>query len=333
MSKVLINMSNLENIADAIRQKNGESTLYKPSEMAAAIGRISGGGYPEPTGSISITENGTHNVKDYSSAVVNVSGVTLMSASAWDALTTAQKQAYGLVAIRDTDTGFNQGRLVFGANYVPIGIHLPYSDKESIICEAFADNFDPNAIRWGVGVSPVQLTKLASLSSLGDSVLLPAKTEDTYGYVDLGAPNTPFTAYIVGKTVNPTQYNRIFSAFRARRSGNGIMLYGSTVTVSSWADDTDTDVPSSAYFVGAIQYATSGSFGIVGNTTVQPTNFIAKSPTVAGQYVTIGRTDTDPSTANAEPCDMDVKYVAVVKQAETRETVTNNMNYLIDTFL
>lgn len=71
MSKVLTEESNYENIADAIREKNGESTLYKPGEMAAAIGRISGG-YPEPTGSISITTNGTHNVKDYASAEVNV---------------------------------------------------------------------------------------------------------------------------------------------------------------------------------------------------------------------------------------------------------------------
>ena len=31
------------------------------------------GGYPEPTGSINITENGTYNVKDKAEAVVNVS--------------------------------------------------------------------------------------------------------------------------------------------------------------------------------------------------------------------------------------------------------------------
>ena len=44
MSKVLVSESNLTNIADAIRGKNGETTTYKPSEMAAAITAISSSG-------------------------------------------------------------------------------------------------------------------------------------------------------------------------------------------------------------------------------------------------------------------------------------------------
>lgn len=44
MSKVLVSESNLTNIADAIRGKNGETTTYKPSEMAAAITAITTGG-------------------------------------------------------------------------------------------------------------------------------------------------------------------------------------------------------------------------------------------------------------------------------------------------
>jgi hypothetical protein len=34
MARVLINESNLENIADAIRAKNGSSDTYLPSQMA-----------------------------------------------------------------------------------------------------------------------------------------------------------------------------------------------------------------------------------------------------------------------------------------------------------
>ena len=50
MAKVLVNDSNLTNIANAIRGKNGETTTYKPSEMAAAITNLpsSGGGSPDP---------------------------------------------------------------------------------------------------------------------------------------------------------------------------------------------------------------------------------------------------------------------------------------------
>ena len=48
MSKVLVNESSLTGIADAIRNKNGSTDTYKPSEMAAAITAISGGGGSGP---------------------------------------------------------------------------------------------------------------------------------------------------------------------------------------------------------------------------------------------------------------------------------------------
>ena len=63
-------------IANAIRSKLSSSNTYKPSEMATAIGSISGG--ITPTGTISITQNGTVDVTNYASASVNVS-----SASPW----------------------------------------------------------------------------------------------------------------------------------------------------------------------------------------------------------------------------------------------------------
>ena len=44
MSIVTIDDSCFTNIANAIRSKNGETTTYKPNEMAAAISAISGGG-------------------------------------------------------------------------------------------------------------------------------------------------------------------------------------------------------------------------------------------------------------------------------------------------
>ena len=40
MAKVLVNETNLTNIANAIRGKNGASTKYKPNEMATAISNI-----------------------------------------------------------------------------------------------------------------------------------------------------------------------------------------------------------------------------------------------------------------------------------------------------
>ena len=75
MTKVLITESYLEDIADAIRAKNGTQNTYKPSEMASAIDDISGGGItPAGTKEISITQNGTttEDVTNYASAEINV---------------------------------------------------------------------------------------------------------------------------------------------------------------------------------------------------------------------------------------------------------------------
>ena len=71
MTKVLVTEQHLEDIADAIRYKTGESDTYRPGDMAAAIRAIEAG-YPEPTGTIQITQNGVTNVKDYASANVSV---------------------------------------------------------------------------------------------------------------------------------------------------------------------------------------------------------------------------------------------------------------------
>lgn len=44
MANVVINDEHLTSIADAIRGKNGETTTYKPAEMADAISAITGAG-------------------------------------------------------------------------------------------------------------------------------------------------------------------------------------------------------------------------------------------------------------------------------------------------
>ena len=305
MSKVLVTESHLSDIADAIRAKNGTQTEYRPGDMAAAIEAL-------PTGG-------------------GGGDIPLLTQAQWSALTTAEKQSYGLVAIQQSNSGFNRGKLVYGADYEPVGVYLPNSDPDKVICEAYASAFDAAAETWGFGNSPVVLQSGLSPSkdTSENAVLLPVKTNGKFAYVDLGAASTPFTAYVVMKASNPDSYSRMISAFNSRGSGNGIMLFGSTINVSSWASDTSTGVSASQYFAAAIQFAGSGSaFGLV-----YGTNAITKSPSVAGRYVTLGRTDIDPSTSNAEPCDIYVRYVAVVGEAETQQTVAANLASLVSVFM
>ena len=47
MTNVLIDETNLENIADSIRAKNGSSDTYTPAQMSTAIDNIPSGGDPE----------------------------------------------------------------------------------------------------------------------------------------------------------------------------------------------------------------------------------------------------------------------------------------------
>ena len=70
--KVICNKSDLVNAADAIRSKLGVTDTYYVSELSSAIQSIETGGIV-PSGTISITENGTVDVIQYASAEVNVS--------------------------------------------------------------------------------------------------------------------------------------------------------------------------------------------------------------------------------------------------------------------
>lgn len=107
MAKVLVNESSLTGIADAIRGKNGSTDTYKPSEMAAAITAISGGGgsgvdIPEEAFLIS----GNANYWDYNGK--------------WDKFITAYADKWSTSNIIDASYMFNGCKLA----QIPFEINL-----------------------------------------------------------------------------------------------------------------------------------------------------------------------------------------------------------------
>lgn len=69
-----------------MKKPDDESENYKADSGKIYVNgeEITGGGYPEPTGTIELTENGTFNVKDYAEADVNVSGSSYSETLLWE---------------------------------------------------------------------------------------------------------------------------------------------------------------------------------------------------------------------------------------------------------
>lgn len=83
MAKKLYEESNIQAIADAIRAKNGETTKYKPSEMAAAIGAIVAGGGSGGTSGIYMAEiTPAENLNDFI-VVHNLGTTDILCAAIW----------------------------------------------------------------------------------------------------------------------------------------------------------------------------------------------------------------------------------------------------------
>ena len=214
----------------------------------------------------------------------------------------------------------------------PSSSYLPYSNSANILCEAYVDNFDSSANSWGDGTNTVEyINGTPTLNTSENAISFPTKTDGVIGYVDLGTNNTPFTAYLVGKMINPSRDERFFSCINSRSSQQGIYIacVNSNLEVDSWGNWTDTGISASENYVVAVLKFQSGgnAIGFVNNVSIN------KSLNACGRYITLARSDIDSSTTNAVPSDILVKYVGVVNEAEENMDILGNIVNLYNTFI
>lgn len=322
MSKVLVTESHLSDIADAIRAKNGTQTEYRPGDMAQAIADIPQG--ITPSGTIDIAYNGTFDVTNYASAAVAVpgGGVTVLTRDQWNALTTAQKQAYGLVAIQDASSGFKRGDLVYGADYG----YLINSDPEKIKCIAAWENFDPNSLSWGTGDVPVAMASACAQYQSEEAVYFNAKTGFNSIGLELGSTSSDFTVYMVAKGLAYASGDVIVAGSVNAWGANAlVMLYHRSGTVwrtSIFGSDTDLIDTRGGYVAIAIRSASmKASWFAYGATPRKDVSYSAH-----GTRFTFGGYGSNYFT------DLAVKFVGYVAEAESDATVTANLANLAGMF-
>jgi hypothetical protein len=256
------------------------------------------------------------------------SGVELMSLSDWNALTTAEKQSKGLVAIQASVSGYNRGVLVNGADYINKHLYIPYSDEDAVLCEAYADNFDADADTWGYGDRPLQYydsTKKPVYSSADNAVLINTLTDDVVVYHDTG-DGIPITIYAVVKATTNGTYKRFVS--NATASGQRLSAVvcqnsgGTNVLVSTYGDDTAVDVSPTTYFAMAIKLTSSSADFFINSLSKISKEFNTISRyTVLGKFMLTG-------SENQYPSDNLFRYFAVVEGAESDTVIANNLTYL-----
>ena len=242
--------------------------------------------------------------------------VPLLTRAQWDALSTAQKRAYSLIAVQDSNSGFDRGKLYYGADYV--GSLLTASTPSSILAEALCENYDASIASW----DNLSLVTTASKDNDGAVVL----GTGNCAYYDLGAANTQCTVYAVLKQINTVSYNSTAIGFTyALSAGNSpnFFSYSNTMNLytSLYGSDTSTGYSLSNYLMLAMRVGANKQISYFVNNAYTAD----KTANNSGQVVAFSAAKSD--LTNSIP--VNAKYLAVVSGAETDAVISANMQSIM----
>lgn len=242
--------------------------------------------------------------------------VPLLTRAEWDALTTAQKQAYGFVAIKVANSGFYRGDLVYGADYM--SSLLTSSSQSNILAEARCEEYDIQSTNWD------RLTLIKpTIKSNDRSVILDI---DNCAYYDFGIANVQCTVYAVIKQARTVDYNATAVGLAySVSSGNCPNFFAPSNTMnlytSLYGDDVSTGYSLGNYLMLVIRIGENKNVRFFVN------NVYTENKTARNSGSIVSFSAANNNLVNSIP--VEAKYLAVVYGAETDIIVSANMQNIM----
>ena len=312
MSNVFVDKTKIDNLANAISAKSGESVPMTLTEMTQAVDGIDtsgGGGGITPTGNIDITQAGVTDVTNYATATVPQGDVYVDAYRGYFTTSGVRKwhyQPYAAINVGDSygDVGFIADEYYNEAtdhvfNAVPSGTTVTPSTSSQTIGGAnymMEGAVTVSAMPSGSVTAPSTISGTSATVSTGTNTLTLSKTISvtpnvtTSGYVSSGTAgnsNVSLTASVTTKgatTYTPTTTNQTISS--------GTYLTG-TQTISGDANLVAGNIKSGTTIFGVTGTYSGGGGSSKNVQTVQSTSrTTSTSLTKVSGEITVATTGT-----------------------------------------
>lgn len=216
-------------------------------------------------------------------------------------------------------------------------IYLPNSDNDDIICSAVYTDYIDGSQVWGNGSKMIQLNGTgAIIDATNNCVDIPGRSA---AYINnVSGVGKSWTVYFVMKQRYSTEGNRIFDTGGWNSQKDIIITDQSGIVYAgSWDTDTSTGISSRDFFVGAVSFEELGDPYISGNGKVilyDATNDTYAVKDIPGVYLSTNNLyfGYNPGSYSAS-CEMLIKYIGLVNEAESQATMEANIEHLYNEFL